>query len=354
VIIEAGLVKAGLVKTSLSQAIQQIRQRYFRRNEGTTDYADIPQIALAGDVVIEFDVSASAQDDNKAISFRNDNAVFNIGSAGTGDGDNKLRVFSDSPITSLITTMPVFDGILHNVRLEYNVSLSTVSVLIDGVEGIPATTVNYDFSLISSLQFWRESGSSGNLSGILANLKIYDNGTLVRDYPLDDNSSILRERVSGQDGLIVNGTADQWGLFQQQDAGEWLGQELVVNGGFGNDNLSQWTAFSSSLSVVNGQLNIDTSSTSNAARVEVVIPVSTYRFSVQGVSQTAPALKYSVVNITASQTYVATTAYGVSKFSIDVSVTSSGNVGFYALRDSGSVGTYVVDNVSVKEVLNVA
>jgi len=39
-----------------------IHARYFRRNEGTTDFATIPEITLTGDFEIEFELSSSSLD----------------------------------------------------------------------------------------------------------------------------------------------------------------------------------------------------------------------------------------------------------------------------------------------------
>jgi len=160
-IIESGLVKAGLVKTGLVRAISNINTRYFRRNEGTTDY--ISHSAATVDRIV-MDVYPSAG----------------------------------------------------------NVGLPT---------GAPAVTNNVlqtiDFAYAGTISELCKNGAS-YFAGIMANVKYYLNGTLIRDYPLDDNSDDLRELASGQNGTVINGNASDWGLFQQQATGEWLGQELSL------------------------------------------------------------------------------------------------------------------------------
>ena len=129
------------------------------------------------------------------------------------------------------------NGSLHRIRLVLNGT--TAEMFVDGASigtqvVVPYTGPN-NFRLYSS-----NTITSNNLSGILANLKIYDAGTLVRDYPIDDNSDTLVDMASGQDGTVINGNASDWGLYAQQATGEWLGQELVVNGDF-SQGATGWT-----------------------------------------------------------------------------------------------------------------
>ena len=88
-LIQKGITGGGFVLKTLIGNIRAAnvqRMRYFRRNSGGIDYATIPEVTLAGDFEIEFVISAPAQLDNKALSFRNTGAVqvFNIGSGSGG------------------------------------------------------------------------------------------------------------------------------------------------------------------------------------------------------------------------------------------------------------------------------
>ena len=115
---------------------------------------------------------------------------------------DRLRIFSSSaPVLNVVTDVPVFDGLLHLVRIEYTSTTTMVRVLVDGAEAIPNTLTGYDFSSSDITELWREASGTGNLSGIIANLKITDNGTLIRSYAIGDNSDIL---VNGATELGAN------------------------------------------------------------------------------------------------------------------------------------------------------
>jgi hypothetical protein len=243
VIIETGLIEAGLVKLGLVEAIRRAIQRYFRRNEGTTDHATIPNAQPSGDVVIEFDILAPAQDDNNAISFRNDTSLNTFGIASGRDINGtsaKLRLFSSAiPVIDATSTMDVFDNIFHTVRFEYTDSTNSCRVLVDGIQGISPRTLGYNFTQNTFITLWRDVTTGDEMAGILANVKIYSAGVLVRNYPVNDNSSTLKDLVSGQDGTVVNGTSDQWALFNKQATGEWLGKnlsEILFTGVLGDDS----------------------------------------------------------------------------------------------------------------------
>jgi len=277
--------------------------RYYRRNEATTDYATIPEVTLAGDFVIEFDV-LSDNDDNAYMILGNNGGTQNC--IFITNNDISVRDNSGSTVFSNGDYLQPLE--VHSVKITKIDGV--VEIFIDGVSrGGGASSSSYIFNML----YTRQAGVF-ILPGILANLKIWDNGTLIRDYPLDDNSDILRNRAtvlggelwngvdavavgteevvattivgvdylvtvsgltSGEDlryagagwlplqdgvpfvitatstafilrefsesqsditisirradgyGTVISGNADDWGLFQQQVTGEWLGQELL-------------------------------------------------------------------------------------------------------------------------------
>ena len=198
-----------------SASLDVLLESYFRRNEGTTDYATIPEVTLAGDFVIEFDVLATG-------------ALFHQVIAGT---DSTINITALDAIViriagaSITSTGTITRNAINKIiitRVGLNTSISVNGVVSNHVP--PAG----DFPL-DTLCARNNFGTNSPLAGILANLKIYDAGTLVRYYKLDDNSDTLVDTVSGQNGTVINGNADDWGLFQKQSTGEWLGQELVVS-----------------------------------------------------------------------------------------------------------------------------
>lgn len=195
----------------------ELFERYFRRNEGTTDYATIPEVTLSGDFVIEGDFLPASDSDMRI-----------FGEVGLIDNYIRYEGATSKDIVIVGAGFSVrFSGTEIQKSVINSLSISRVgsqySLIVNGGAAILVTgsldSIRYD-SLYAGNSFQ-------NLAGILANLKIWDNGTLIRDYPLDDNSDDLRELASGQNGTVINGNASDWGLFQQQATGEWLGQELV-------------------------------------------------------------------------------------------------------------------------------
>jgi hypothetical protein len=321
-----------------------LRSRYFRRNAGT-GYASIPNITFSADFAFNFNVNAPVQDNRKAISFRNTASLneFNITSSLIGN-DGKLRVFSNAiPAVNTATSMDVFDNIFHTVRFEYSIATTSFRVLVDGVQGIAPTTTGYDFSTSDLINLWRQVGDGGYMAGIISDLEMYDAGSLVRDYPINDNSGTLVDLVSGEDGTIVNGTADQWGLFQKQATGEWTGKELIVNGGFDTD-LSGWTITEAGQTVEwdNGRLHIITDGTGAGVQQTPFTDGQKYRVSLN-YEAISGSLKYQVGS---SGFPVSTTQAINSDYVAD-------SPNFFLYRNSGS-GEGYFDNVSAKEVLDVA
>ena len=200
------------------RATAEAVSRYFRRNEGSTDYATIPAVTLAGDFVIEFEASHTGffrflGMDNSI----NPDRIFVI----TDSVDaTKLRVglagvdlYTDVGFISI--------GFINNIRIERAGSVLTIKNISTGGEA------SGTFPTSSAVFNVLYQHNNTYTTGILANLKIYDNGTLVRDYPLNDNSNTIRDLANGQDGTIINGNADDWGLFDKISAG-WKGKGLVV------------------------------------------------------------------------------------------------------------------------------
>jgi hypothetical protein len=195
--------------------------RYLRRNEATTDYGIIPTVTLSGDFVIECDFTFNGASNSKLMGHTS-NALGGLWGVNM-DGDVVVR--HSNSWSSLGIVPNLVAGTLYKARL-----FRTNGVIGSSINGVSApSTTGFSGDWIIS-QIWRAFGSSmyEYLAGILANLKIYDDGVLVRDYPINDNSNTLKDLASGQDGSIVNGTADQWKAYQKQTTGEWLGPELVT------------------------------------------------------------------------------------------------------------------------------
>tara|TARA_R110002033_G_scaffold170862_2_gene214563 strand:+ start:6119 stop:6814 length:696 start_codon:yes stop_codon:yes gene_type:complete len=205
-----------LVKTRLSSVIE----RYFARNSSTR-YATIPAVTLARDFVIEVDISTTDGDHNlltgayAAPAFRL--AIYNDTIRVDVDGGQKASF----DIAGIDLTL-FHKLVLTRVNGDFSCSLS-------GVNLTPIITTGFS-SIINISYIYNKFNGSGIpiFKGVLANLKIWDNGTLVRNYPINDNSSTIRDLANGQDGTIINGNASDWGLFDKQANGDWLGNSLAV------------------------------------------------------------------------------------------------------------------------------
>ena len=195
-------------------------QREFRTNEGSTDYATIPEVTLAGDFVIEFDFLTSSSTNQIILGDSHTSTIYlNVSSIGFS-----VYMSGASDIFTFGGTTPL-DGNLHKIK--YQMIGTSMEVFVDG-ESLGVKSVVPYTSPVGLRLYSSNSVTNNNLSGILANLKIYDNGTLIRDYPINDNSSTIRDLANGQDGTIINGNAADWGLFDRQANGDWKGNGLIV------------------------------------------------------------------------------------------------------------------------------
>ena len=158
-------------------------QREFRTNEGSTDYATIPEVTLSGDFVIEFDALWSENTLNRVL---------------IGDSHVSAYYFAVNEVDFEVWISGVKYEFPHNASsndknvfhtIRYVLSDSSLELLVDGVSlgvnTITPYTGNNNFRLFSS------SSTSLIFAGIIANLKIYDAGTLIRDYPINDGKNIL-------------------------------------------------------------------------------------------------------------------------------------------------------------------
>ena len=419
--------------------VPQLEQRYFRRNEGSTDYATIPEVTLAGDFVIEFDVLVTGDGDRI------------LGTSSVVDGRFFARLVEGSGSEIQIGVIGSFAEsiqtpigfISQNVLSKISISRTGTSVTIRNITNGEVFT-DSDFTSTPFVISKAFGHLSNNMQGILANLKIYDNGTLIRDYPLNDNSNILANRAAslgaelfvspivGSEwtdngdgsytlqgagtynelripviadkeylisfdvdervinslsvrsynvmqtfnttgsyafvgtptsafisltrvhnssvdltvsnisirradgyGTIINGNADDWGLFDKQADGDWLGQELVVNGGFDSDG--GWAL--NGTSIAGGKLVFGTGTT-YADQINLSAG-SLYQFSFDVVDYNGASIGLS--SLTVNPSYLVS---AVGKYIVEDSAVNN----YVRLVSTGS-DLNAIDNVSVKEVL---
>lgn len=303
-------------------------QRSFRRNEGTTDHATIPEVTLTGDFVIEFDLLSQVSTQSQNV-MQLGNFLIRLQS------DTELRVWGDLNATQATFIIPNVGRKFNRFRISGNVLSNNITLTINGVlVGVEFSNGLPNFAGSARLLRYLDN----YFQGILANLKIWDNGTLIRDYPLDDNSDDLRELASGQNGTVINGNASDWGLFQQQATGEWLGQELVDTSAF--IPTPEWEVDGGKVSKVG-----DTSSNFDIA------PVQANRSYLNSVFKEAENTGSPNLRVGGTQVLfpwlVQGTPAGTYPFTISTPIS-----GVLAFNGTGS--RFVVSQISVKEVLNVA
>ncbi|MCP4791691.1 MAG: LamG domain-containing protein [Gammaproteobacteria bacterium] len=207
-----------------------IVSRYFAWNE-TTRYATIPEVTLAGDFVIEFDIyrdsSAGSAGQFPFASYDNGGSAYGLSVYTTGDwvgGEGFISLFGFTTETSAITGMA--SNIFYKIKYAY--LKGVLKSYLNGVlVNTAASTPPAGIGAATASSICRAAQGGFNFSGIIANLSIYDNGTLIRDYPIDDDSNTLVDHASGQNGTVINGIQADWGDFVQEGA-NWRGQDLTV------------------------------------------------------------------------------------------------------------------------------
>jgi len=330
-IIESGLVKAGLVKTGLVRAISNINTRYFRRNEGTTDYATIPEVTPTGDFVISGEYLHSGAVTNVTILSGPD---IRLQVNGIDECVMAFRDANEARADRDFTGLSIPAGVITPFTYAFVAATSVLTMTIGDTSADVILSNHKDMTFDRLLGNSSLIGGADNTSGILANLKIWDNGTLIRDYPLDDNSDDLRELASGQNGTVINGNASDWGLFQQQATGEWLGQELATINStplLGDDSDPEFITITSGI-ILDQSFRLG-ANFSNSGSAAAGCGWSTSR----GVPVGPP--------------FRSTNWVGGDFVGGDFTASSSG---IQQLFGRGGLGVASYDNVSVKEVLNVA
>jgi len=331
-----GIAADVLIKGSI------ISTRYFRRNEGTTDYATIPAVTLAGDFVFSVDILRSGTNTGGQFIFTARNSasgsyglnLYSSGDWANGTGTISVFGFSGFPAISSLSTDK-----LYSIKVAYTASTGVLEMYSNNVlEFTGISSPPSGLATADTMAIYGAPQGGFRLYGIVANLKIYDNGTLVRDYPINDNSSTIRDLANGQDGTIINGNAADWGLFDKQADGDWLGQELVVNGGFDSD--SGWST-SPNWSISGGVAFAD--GVGFGLVYQILIRPEIYRLSGSLASGTSGDAEFY------DGTAYSFKVGDVGWFSVDIE-NQDPSYSYIACRAMAGAAP-ILDNVSVKEVL---
>ncbi|WP_299202578.1 hypothetical protein [uncultured Amphritea sp.] len=174
----------------------------------------------------------------------------------------------------------------------------------------------------------------------IANVKLYLAGELVAFYKLDENfaeTSVAVDSVAGNNGTAVN--IAESGLFTAIDTG-WIGEELVVNGGFDTD--TNWVK-ATGWTISDGVASTESANNTNVNQSIGQSSGSVYRIGVDVVSYTTGSLTIFLGGAVGSMT-------SAGSYSFD-HIPANTNPLFFT--GSGPF-TGSIDNASVKQLLEYA
>jgi hypothetical protein len=192
-----------------------IASRYFRWNDGTT-YASVPVTSLTSDFKISFLVEHNG---GGAFCVFGSSAAYLDRFLINNDGSFSY-ITSTSGQQLLGGADAVAQDELHFVEIIK--TGSTTEIFVDGssvVSGTPTGSMAFD-------QIFR-TGLLVRGVGTIANLRVEDSGTLSRLYRINDNSDVMTDIVSAENGTVVGSDSDYWGLFTAE-GGNWQGAGLTV------------------------------------------------------------------------------------------------------------------------------
>ena len=204
--------------------------RYFRLNEGTTDGYEAG-VRLIPDPLTHFDVEIAllgavdvggtffAQNISSSNASKELHVAQNFGALNIICGGS--QTFLASPISTAGVYRLINDGVNYTL-LRNGVIIDTVPAIIGTASEPTATTTiaNRHDNSLGSYAFSYE--------GVIANTVIRNpSGVITNNYPIDDNEGTVTDIAGGQDASIINGSADDWGLFKEKST-SWEGQDLTA------------------------------------------------------------------------------------------------------------------------------
>ena len=214
---------------------------------------------------------------------------------------------------------------------DYLIEIDTGNISAGDVKSIFFGGVKFNSSGITSAGKSRFLGTTINSD----NLAIIGNSSFIGSV---DNISI---RQADGYGTVVNGNADDWGLFQQQTTGEWLGQELVTQQVWESPFSigSEWT-FSNNQWTLNGTGILSPLTLISTDNQPDVLRLTTDVVSISGAALAVTDGAASVLEKTSTGTY---------SDDIDKATYSR-----QLYKRNGGAVTAVINKPSIKEVLNVS
>jgi len=191
--------------------------RYFTTLDGTADYFTIPTVTLSGDFEINLKFSTTATpsfqmllggNGSNYMAVRNGNFTLRLG-GGT------VHVFTDATVNN---------GQFHNVVIS-RVG-TTLNVTNNGNDLGDVT----DSNTFVGAEIGAYAGGVFPFDGVIADVKITDAGTLIRNYPIDEDwdgtTTLIDYGADGSNGTAVSITSANAELFTLV-GNDWLGAELM-------------------------------------------------------------------------------------------------------------------------------
>ena len=204
-------------------------ERFFRFNEGTTDYYTIPSETLdTGDSIKLNFTAPNAMVATTEYLTDGTGAAINKGgvrlaTAGgllveSGGQDWASQILLDGVSQPLGGFLYPLDGKIHTLEI----------------------TSGFDGMNIARLCA-NEAGAS-SYTGVMFDVIITRAGAPTRSYAIDDNSDNIEDSIGGFDGTVINGSNPDWSKFFSSGV-DWVGEELVTQDVWENPNVirSEWS-----------------------------------------------------------------------------------------------------------------
>ena len=200
-------------------------QRYFTSLDSAfSEYYNIPPVTLTGDFNLKCGLYLTSSP-FVAVFGKSDvsNSFIRIQPATSIRYQDGVVLHNITMSTALPLNMFfTFEVIRSGTILSINALSSSGSVISTG-----SSTVQVNPFTVNTL--FRKSVSDNFLNGVGANVKITDNGNLIRDYKIDEDFSttsvLIDSSGNGKDGTAVNIDGSGTDLFTKISDG-WKGQEL--------------------------------------------------------------------------------------------------------------------------------
>ena len=191
--------------------------RYFRNNEGTTDYATLDSpVPLTADFDIDLILQRNTASNTAFLGGDNSTRAFQLTSNGIEFSNVTGGVLFANALTGIA------NGSLFSCKIKRVSGVLTATVL--GVD-YPGNVTNAGTYSISVLLANQVMGS--NTVGVMADLRISAAGPPIHFWPINDNGNTFADSIGGNNATLVNPDPDDWGFFTEQPA-LWKGQDLVV------------------------------------------------------------------------------------------------------------------------------